>query len=68
MSRVILKFGAKKSGKQLKPRSLQDFPVTLTETGKATANNHLQPPCTKFEDDPYVTSLYRPELLTPLTP
>jgi hypothetical protein len=56
---VIGKFGAKKSGNQLKPRNLQDFPVILTETGKATDDNHWQPPCTKSADAPVIFYRYQ---------
>jgi hypothetical protein len=58
--RVIRTFGAKKSGKHLKPRNLKDFPIRLTETGKATDDNHLQPPCTKSADDPQTNSPPKP--------
>jgi hypothetical protein len=52
VSPVIRTFGAKKSGNRLKLCNLQSFPVRLTETGKATDDNYLQAPCTKFEGDP----------------
>jgi hypothetical protein len=51
---VIRTFGAKKSGNRLKLCNLQSFPVRLTETGKATDDNYLQAPCTKFEGDPRI--------------
>jgi hypothetical protein len=51
-------FGAKKSGKRLKLCNLQSFPVCLTETGKATDDNYLQPPCTKSAEEPTHGSSY----------
>jgi hypothetical protein len=45
--------------KHLRQHSLQDFPVSLTETRKAAIKKHLRASSTKFEDDPQILKRYR---------
>ena len=45
--------------KRLKQSRLQDFWVSLTEARKASAEKHLQAPCTKCAEEPPRRENYR---------